>query len=150
MSFITTVKHAVRHLIPNSKLNTSIQDSRISFGTALPISRLIHAIRSSLPHTTPDQYGELSSGQQALLDASIYLEYHKLDQAAVICAEAIGDVQTPGDEWVNNLIDAIKIAQQMPGTDEVSWKDRNEMAWARWQSTLDHMDSIVATLTKNR
>lgn len=150
MPLLSTVVQAFRRFVPNSRIETSIQDSPIPFGTALPVSRLIQAIRSSIPTITTDEYGTLSTGQQALVDASIYLEYHKLDQAALICAEALGDERAPGDEWVNTLIEAIRLAQKMPGTDEAAWKERDQIAWARWEAKIGLMESIVSRLNRSK
>ncbi len=96
---------------------------RISAETAMPVAQLVLAIRSKLPNVAVEQYEGLSKGQKALWEASIYLEYHRLASAAKICEDAYGDANTPGDEWVALLIDAIKCADKFPGTDAKSHKE---------------------------
>lgn len=98
----------------------TLHKQNISMSTALPVAQIVLAIRSQLPDVEVEQYESLSQGQKALWDASIYLEYHRLESAAKICEEAYGDASTPGDEWVTLLIDAIKCAAKFPGTDSAS------------------------------
>lgn len=143
MSIVTTIKRAAKRLLPRALYDNSLQSDRISDETAQPVTKLIQAIRANLPLVYAERFNELSPGQQALANASIYLEYHRLDQAAEICATAFGDAQTPGDEWISTLIEAIRIVKQMPGTDVQAWN-------SQWQIKINHMNAITVRLTRKQ
>lgn len=124
-----------------------IEPAPLMEATADPVKRLVITIRKNLPAVSLDEYKSLSPGQQALMDASIYLEFHRLDQAAIICAEALGDPRTPGDAWIRSLIKAIALAQRLHDTTNLAFKERQAVLRAQRDDELCRREAAMANLT---
>jgi hypothetical protein len=105
-----------------------IEDARAD-GVSPSVVAIMQTIESVLPPNYRARYDELSRGHRALIDALIYLHYQALPQAKAICAEAMGDPDGPGAEWVQNLLNDIDIATRMSGTDIEAGK-------ARWRARV--------------
>lgn len=119
-------------------------------GVATPVQRLIEAIESQLPPYAMQEggYARMSPGQRALTEAIVYLNYHHLEKARVICAEALDDPVGPGREWVASLLEAIDVAAKLPGTSPEAREENRAAIDAALRAEWDRMDAIVARLKR--
>lgn len=129
------VRRAWRRLTAKPKKAWTGAEYAAQFTGATPaVQKLIDAIEKALPVNAGNSYATLSPGQKALAEAKVYLSYQLLPKAREICSEALGDPSGPGDQWVKDLMDAIDIAAQMPGTDAESGKARRQDLHERRQA----------------
>lgn len=77
--------------------------ARADLPAASPESRLLKMIHDVLPD---GPYAELTTEQQSLLDAGIFIAANKLEQASAICRSLLNK-NSVNREWLANLIAAI-------------------------------------------
>ncbi|MFZ6774548.1 hypothetical protein ACO0LB_17735 [Undibacterium sp. SXout7W] len=111
-------------------------------GDELLVARPIRIILSDMHEYLPDgSYEDMTKAEQAVIDAGIYLNMHRLTQAERILEELTADPET--EQWARTTISFIQQVAGLPGTSIADY----ERASRDYQKRALQLDTRIAPIS---